>query len=373
MVYTELMATSIEHMEHVRHLPAADGFGGGGLATSASEFRPADADPVADVAVAPRVRIAYSTDMDGFEPALVSMMSAVESTPRPVTVHFMGYGLTEEALHRLEIAVRRSPHTELHLYDAHPERFGGRSAFNYPRVLMAILHLPKLLAGRVVYLDTDTLVHGDIGNLFDADLNGRCIGAVRDYGTLTEIANRLPEDRGDWMTQELRLMHPHPHTDFFNSGIVLFDNDLIRSTPGLADSMTDDRGLGGDQNVLNYHMKGRVFHLDPSWNAIAGIYNTYARTGLAATGAVPAPATPPQITHFCGPAKPWHDFDPDELTRDLAGARERVFLQVGWENRNDMWKLFKFLPDSLCIAEYVAAAKAWRRARARFMSALDNA
>ena len=345
------MATSIEHIEHLRHVSSAD------------------ADIISRSEAAGRVRIAYSTDMDGFEPALVSMMSALESTRRPVTVHFMGCNLTDEALHRLEVAVRRHPQAELHLYNAHPEFFGGRSVSNYPRVVMAILHIPKLLAGRVVYLDVDTLVHGDIGALFDADLDGHCIGAVRDYGTLAAIAKRLPEDRGEWVVFEKELMHPHPHTDFFNSGVVLFDNDAIRSTPGLKESMTDEMGLGGDQNVLNYHMKGRVFHLGPSWNAYAGIFNTYTRMGYAATGAVLAPATPARIAHFVGSVKPWHDFDPDELMVDIAAARKRVFRQAGLDSPDHVWKL----PDSVCVAEYVAAVKCWRRAHARLMSALDDA
>ena len=366
------MATSIEHIEHVRHLRPTERLRGG-LAISGSESLPGHGCPDTDSEAAACVRIAYSTDMDGFEPTLVSMMSALEGTRRPVAVHFIGYGLTDEALHRLETAARSHPQTELHLYNAYSERFGGRTGFNYPHVSMAILQIPKLLAGRVVYLDADTLVHGDIGNLFDTELQGHCIGAVRDYGTLREITNRLPEDRGGWVTQEKELMHPHPHTDFINSGVVLLDNDRIRSLPGLAESMTDEMGLGGDQNVLNLHMKGRTFHLDPSWNAIAGIYNTYIGTEFAATGAVTARATPARITHFCGPAKPWHDFDPDDLMTDLDGVRERVFLEVGWENRDDMWKLFKFLPDIVCVAEYVEAAKSWRRARARLMSVLDDA
>lgn len=188
------MANSIEHIEHVRYLPAADGFDG----------------VCDDFEAAPRVRIAYSTDMDGFEPAIVSMMSALEGTRRPVTVHFIGYDLTGEALRWLEAAVRRSGQAELHLYNAHPEFFGGRSVYGFPRVVMAILHIPKLLDRRVVYLDTDTLVQGDIGSLFDAELQGRCIGAVRDYGTLKAIVERLPEDRGDWVVREKDLNDGEP-------------------------------------------------------------------------------------------------------------------------------------------------------------------
>lgn len=44
-----------------------------------------------------------------------------------------------------------------------------------------------------MYLDSDTLVHSDIVPLYDSELNGRCIGAVRDIGTLWRQSSIVDE------------------------------------------------------------------------------------------------------------------------------------------------------------------------------------
>lgn len=68
---------------------------------------------------------------------------------------------------------------------------GRFSPLTYGRLLAAAL-FPR--HDRVVYLDVDVLLNGDVAELYDADLHGAPIGAVRDCAVLQSISTgRLPD------------------------------------------------------------------------------------------------------------------------------------------------------------------------------------
>ena len=326
------------------------------------------------------VQISIATDMRTFEPALVTMMSAVESTPRPVTVHFLGKEITDAAMRTLERAVACWPGAELRFHELSGEltrgegwetlKWNGR----HSEVMLADVHVPKLAPGRILHLDTDTLVCADIGPLFDMDLLDCHIGAVRDYGYLVSWADLMPEEWNESTWDKTAAMHPHPVCDFLNAGVMLFDNDSIASEPGLAEAISDPQGLLDDTHRFVHTLKGRIHYLDPSWNAICGSHNRYGRAHRAM---LPDESDyfhrPPRIMHHPGSDKPWHDFDLDALLLDFEGERERLYQRLDLASHGRSIKgLFYEVKDSVCLAEYVDGVRTYRAARDRYMGLLGG-
>ena len=312
------------------------------------------------------VQLAYVTDMGMLEPTVVSMMSALEGTRSPVAIHLFGHNLTDDAMALLDMAVRGFPQARLHFREVTQDMVAGKEAedVQYPPTVMAALHLPRILAGgggRVLYLDGDTIVHGDVSDLFGIDLEGCHVGAVRDYGGQLGHSREIPTGAQDRIrARNEGLMHPHALSDTFNSGVVLFDIDSIGSIPGFAERITDCLGIDNDQPPLNHHMRGRVFYLNPSWNAYAGIYHLYRRIDIAMIGSGYR-HNPPRITHFVGLVKPWHDFSVDGLMADLQETKTRMCRSLGLDPQRDTERLFPKLTDAMIVQEYADTVRRYRK------------
>ena len=330
-----------------------------------------------------RVQIAVSTDMEMFEPTLVSVMSALESCSSPATVHVFGLNLTDGARSRLDRAVRLWPGSSLEVRDVDSALIsdwnrGARVQRHSPAVL-AILHIPKTLDGRVLYLDSDLLVQGDIAPLFALELGGggeeRLVAAVRDYQLLLQRFQSFLGSADRALNALEELLNPHPVTDFFNSGFVLFDTDAIKAEPGLADAIADTSGdLLEDSEILNQRLKGRAMLLDPSWNVLAGMHCHYGplHAGMVPDGE-PYLHTPPRVLHFYGIVKPWHDVDTDLLMRDFHGALRHLSDAIDLERIGKTPdELLFFLTSRVSIAEYICAVRSWRAAHGRYTHMIDG-
>lgn len=329
------------------------------------------------------VQIAVAADMKMFEPTLVTVMSALEGASAPVTVHFLGMDLSDAAQARLDAAIGLHPGTELVLHDmSRIMREEGWTRFKFDGghspMVNAILFVPNLVgAGRALFLDSDTLVHSDVAPLFAVDMAGCHIGAVRDYYVMQKTLEILPGAGTELervLDEHERQMAPRPLSDFINTGVVLFDVDSIRSVPGLADAIADPADLFTETMRLATLLKDRTLHLDPAWNAFCGMHARYGMLHQALVGDGSGYVhRPPRISHYLGTAKPWHDFDVDDLARDFAAVRQRAIKAleaVGAGVRES--SVFLHLTDRTSHVEFASGYRRYRRSRARLMAMLDG-
>ena len=256
-----------------------------------------------------QVQIAFSTDMSYFRPSLVAMTSIVDGCTRPVTVHFLGDRLTEAAQRELRAACAAWPGTELVFRNITDMLQGAPSSGHYSRSTMGRMLLPEFVSGRLLYVDADTIAYGDVSPLFDLDMGGMPVAAVRDFDLLTAVRRDKAFGR-ERRANAAKLLEPHPFHDAFNAGILLMDCDAVKSGPGYMDRMKDFDAAAGfdflDQDLLNLIFKGRVAFLDPCWNSFWGRTRHMHRVAQAMLpeDRIHAPA-PPKIVHFTGPRKPW--------------------------------------------------------------------
>ena len=260
----------------------------------------------------PKVQIAISADMDYLRPALVAMMSVLDNTRSPVTVHFLGDCLSDEAKLSVQSACGLFPGTTLRYIETSEVLAPPPSWVVEPRSMIAITALPKIITGRVLYLDCDTMTFSDIKPLFEMDMQGNSIAAIRDFVFLNMYVKNMStfKERHDFNAS---LMSPYPVYDYFNSGVVLFDMDMIRENSALLGTMTDAQGLyelgDADQSWLNHVFRGRVAYLHPSWNCMWGRGRKMVEIGRSALPAEHVHKyAPAAINHYFGiiKPKPWH-------------------------------------------------------------------
>lgn len=162
-----------------------------------------------------------------------------------------------------------------------PTRFALSPA---PYVRLLIPELLGYAAGRLVYLDADTLVLSSLQPLKTFDMQGCALAAVEDH------ASTHPANRGG----EFLFAADAP---YFNSGVLLFDLERWGSldlTRRAFEFIEAHEGVIDfpDQDALNCVLDGKWVALPPEWNF------THHRA-TAAGGYKQA-----HVVHFTG-VKPW--------------------------------------------------------------------
>jgi len=151
------------------------------------------------------------------------------------------------------------------------------------------LLIPSLIPEKkIIYLDCDIYVNGDLGELFDLDLAGNVIAAITD-------------DHGRECEKKLNLKNE----SYFNAGVLRWDLDKINKETFLEECrevyIKYEKGLSfEDQCVLNILYKDKKIVLGREWNeqAICNyVYYPVLEYFIEHKR---------KIIHFCGKTKPWH-------------------------------------------------------------------
>ena len=127
------------------------------------------------------------------------------------------------------------------------------------------LALPEILPDekRCLWLDADTIVMQDIGELFDTDMNGNYAAMVQE-----PIRSRYP-------------------FKYHNAGVCLMDLDRLRDGTyrKMIGLVNREAYTALDQDMLNLFCQGEILELAPEWNDAGGITT---------------PTEHPIIRHFAG-------------------------------------------------------------------------
>ena len=115
---------------------------------------------------------------------------------------------------------------------------------------------------KAVYIDSDVILRGDIGELFDIELGDNVIAAAIDpkVTAITEFRN--------YVDRALEI----PHGEYVNSGVQVMDLRKMRKMHYLSTMIEmmrkyDADLLAPDQDYLNVILRGKILPLDPVWNA----------------------------------------------------------------------------------------------------------
>ena len=158
------------------------------------------------------------------------------------------------------------------------------SKTTYYRLFIAEMYptLPK-----AIYIDSDTIVLGDISELYDHDLGDNYVAAA------PEQAMRQTDVYGTYVEKVLGI----DRMRYFNAGMLLINCDLFRRDHLLA-KFVELLGVytfrvTQDEDYLNVLCENRVLWLSPAWNT--EVYEE-----------LPVPEGDMKIIHYIMVSKPWH-------------------------------------------------------------------
>ena len=183
---------------------------------------------------------------------------------------------------------------------------------------------------KVVYLDSDMIVEGDVSEIFDVDLGDNLIAAVKDIDFLGNL-NFKDNERIEYNKNTLGMNDPYK---YFQAGTLVLNTKGLRelhSTQEWMEFACDSSLIYNDQDILNRECEGRVTYLPMEWNVM---HNCGGRIEKVFTYA-PAQEfenyftarNDPKIIHFAGFEKPWSFADVDLQEHFWKYARMTVFYE----------------------------------------------
>lgn len=268
------------------------------------------------------LNVAFATDMSFLKPTLTALQSLLTHTKSDVVVHFLAHNLTTEGQRDLEAVIAHYPNATLQMHHLQSEAFAGiaQKDARISLVTLGRMFLPSWVEGRVLYLDGDILIEGDVAPLFDIDMEDKPLGVVRDLVVLRRLGDGGKSKPYVYFSN---IMAPAPASDYFNAGVLLLDCDAIRADALLRTAMTKMDAMDVyaylDQDHLNILFKARVLFLDACWNAAWGRFSKHRslenKLGLT-QGALPQDRA--VIQHFPGRYKPWNRFRLSVFKRNIA-------------------------------------------------------
>ncbi len=183
---------------------------------------------------------------------------------------------------------------------------------------------------KVLYLDSDLIVEGDVAQLYDTELGDSLLAATRDVDYLGNL-NMNDGIRMKYTKAKLKMSNPY---DYFQAGVLLLNIKAMREAYTTAQwlefaSVRDY--IYDDQDVLNTHCQGRVLYLDQSWNVMhdccGRIANVFAYAPANVYKAYLEARNQPKIRHYAGCDKPWSLSTCDWAAHYWKYAKETPFYE----------------------------------------------
>ncbi|MBM6774811.1 DUF4422 domain-containing protein [Olsenella profusa] len=192
---------------------------------------------------------------------------------------------------------------------------------------------------KVLYLDSDLIVEGDVSELFSTDLGDNLLAAARDVDYLGNL-NIKDGNRLRYSRDVLGMSDPY---GYFQAGVLLLNTKALRELCSVEDwleAVTASEYIYDDQDVLNARCEGRVTYLDAAWNVMTDCDGRVGNIFSVAPSDIYAEylsaRRSPKIMHYAGHDKPWRNTHCDEAVRYWSYARETPFYEELLEHLSKM-------------------------------------
>ncbi len=239
-----------------------------------------------------KIPVFYACDNKYAPIATTSMASLLFNTDSFIEFYVLDCNLSALNRRKMEMLAQRFSNFSIEFIPVDSNaRFGYINLRNYlttacfARLLIPDLK-PKLK--KVVYLDCDTIMMGDIADLYAQDLNGYAIGAVPDPNVFENQIKKSNQYAAAFLSQD--------HL-YFNSGVMLIDCDVWRKKDMLpklveAERITAATRYFNDQDVLNKGFDCDYQPLDVRFNVKSNLITHCPQDKIV-------------VRHYTGNIKPW--------------------------------------------------------------------
>lgn len=248
------------------------------------------------------LHIAMCVDNEFALPLAVTLAS-IDAIPEAdvVTVHILNPGFSASVRERIAAGVKRATLSWIRVDET--QLNGAHFTSSLSLAALYRLLLDELLppdVDRVLYLDADTVVEDSLREVFDTDLGGAVLAAVRDANTPWAASmNGSP-----W-----RLLGLEPSALYFNSGVMLIDRLAWRRAAvgeQCIELLRKEQLRWGDQDALNGVVRDRWVELGLRWNVQTCEYRGDCAGWALWPAEVEAAVERPGVIHYTETQKPWH-------------------------------------------------------------------
>ncbi|MBE6470031.1 MAG: DUF4422 domain-containing protein [Coriobacteriaceae bacterium] len=244
-------------------------------------------------------------------------------------------GISGENQHQMRMFLSQFDNANLRFCDVTEVIADYHLTTNNPHISVETYYrflIQKLLPfyDKVLYLDSDLIVKGDISELFVTDLGDNLLGAVRDI----DFAGNVNMKRGDRRAYAESVLGMKEPFDYFQAGVLLLNTRAMRALHPIEEWLelaADERYIYNDQDVLNACCEGRVTFLPWDWNVMidcAGrIGSVFSFAPASFYDAFLDSRGHEKIVHYAGFEKPWKMADCDRSELYWNYARETPFYE----------------------------------------------
>ncbi len=198
---------------------------------------------------------------------------------------------------------------------------GRYSIASFPRLFCEDLVPPSVR--RLIYLDIDLIVLGDLAELWKMDLKGDMAGAVQGL-----LGRKVSGEHGIEGYEKYSLS---PEQPYFNTGVMLFDLEQWRRNQigaKLRSLLLKDGQIlrYKDQDVINIVLANSICPLPPEWNQTPFIYHFQQSESPLGETEHQRTLNNPKIIHYATAIKPWQKGSYHPKT----GLFERWIYKTDW-------------------------------------------
>ncbi len=239
--------------------------------------------------------VAYCFDRNYAPFAAVSTYSLIKNSKSKLRIYWCTGEADAEYARELARSVQeRIPHElivvplRVDLFSNWRTYHGVLLASHYSAAAFFRLLLPDTLTeNRIIYIDCDTIVQSDLGELFTLNMQGKLLAAVPDR----------------WAALLIRMPLP-AREPYVNTGMLLLDLASLRRD-GFLEKCRSIYEVHGedivfpDQCLINKYAEGRKLVLSEKWNRLTLAGSRLAKHFEGLDQAA--------IVHFSSALKPWQD------------------------------------------------------------------
>ena len=290
-----------------------------------------------DVFDKPIVPVVFAAD-DNYVPQLTTTVYSAMKNADPsyfYDVVVLQRNIAWDKQERLRDFFKQFPNMSLRFTNVERELSGHDLSTNNAHISIETYYrflIQKLLPfyDKVLYLDSDIVINGDIAKLYNTDLQGKLLGAIRDIDFLANL-NVKHGKRMGYAKNVLKMKNPY---DYFQAGVLVLNTKAMRERYTIRQWLTyasNPAFVYNDQDVLNAHCEGEVLYLPWEWNVVhdcgGRVGNLFVQAPNDIYDAYMRSRNNPQIIHYAGFQKPWTDPDCDFASIYWRYARETPFYE----------------------------------------------
>lgn len=285
----------------------------------------------------PIVPVVFAAD-DNYVPQLTTTVYSAMKNADPTyfyDVVVLQRNIAWDKQERLRDFFKQFPNMSLRFTNVERELSGYDLSTNNAHISIETYYrflIQKLLPfyDKVLYLDSDIVINGDISKLYNTDLQGKLLGAIRDIDFLANL-NVKHGKRMGYAKNVLKMKNPY---DYFQAGVLVLNTKAMRERYTIKQWLTyasNPAFIYNDQDVLNAHCEGEVLYLPWEWNVVhdcgGRVGNLFVQAPNDIYDAYMKSRNNPKIIHYAGFQKPWTDPDCDFASIYWKYARETPFYE----------------------------------------------